>query len=354
MLVAEADFGLQKLITFIFPIYGIEPDILLQGLQKAANIKIESSEFLLISDGADQDSVELCRSFSKDHPRFKLIEQTNQGVSAARNTGINAAIGKWIAFVDPDDLIDEEINSIYDDLLTANVDIIFGGFKRFYENGKIDESFSTEKMFQAQQHDADTLIGATLSDSSYYQGVYGYYLGTPWAKFFRREFLIKYNLKYPVGVVKREDSLFAIQCFEHNPRILITKKNFYFYRIDHQNSISNNYNSKVNASFIRVFEILSADLSSWLKSPKNQEIYATYALRLTIELLFSDFCNVANPKKYAERHADFTNYVNNPVVRDLIKNSALENMPFKQKVLGQLIKWHWFAMLNLILKRKGH
>lgn len=341
------------MVSFIFPIYGITSDVLLQGLNRAASIQMQSTEFILVSDGASDEVVDVCKKFIIEHKKFKLIEQKNQGVSAARNTGISAAQGRWVSFVDPDDLLDIHFGSSVLPYLEQDTDIIFGGFKRFYGKCKIDETFSTSKMFHSANFTASNLIGATLSDSSYYQGIYGYFLGTPWGKLFRRNFLLENGLKYPVGIVKREDSLFAVQCFKCNPKISVIPENLYLYRIDHQNSISNNYNSHVYDSFLSVFKIMSADLSKWLENSDNKQIYNDYALRLAIELLFSDFCNPHNEKKYGMRKKEFNNYLNNPILKYLIKNAELKNMPVKQKILGQLIKWHSFGMLNFILSRRG-
>lgn len=95
----------METISFIIPIYGTEATILVAGLERLKMAKTSSFEFLLISDGARDELVAICRRFSREDKRFKLIEQANQGVSVARNTGIKAAKGDWLLFVDPDDLL---------------------------------------------------------------------------------------------------------------------------------------------------------------------------------------------------------------------------------------------------------
>ncbi|MCM0725799.1 glycosyltransferase [Latilactobacillus curvatus] len=343
----------METISFILPIYGTENSILEAGLERLKLAKTTSFEFLLISDGARDDLVAICRRFSEEDKRFKLIEQANQGVSVARNTGIKAAKGTWLLFVDPDDLLAEKFEEILLEKASTNADVIFFGFDRVYQDGKVENSFPKDKLFPATPVSMDDLIRATLSDGAYYNGIYGYFLGTPWAKMFRKSFLEANQLFYPAGIIKREDALFSIEVFLKNPRINIVDSILYHYRIDHDNSISNSYRQGVKESFITVSNNLNDDLVDWLQQSDNALFLDSYMLRLSIELLFADFCNLSNSKSYQERKNEFKTYLETPVVSKQIKNARLVNMPMKQKLLGLLIKQRNFYLLNyLLFKRK--
>ncbi|WP_413476753.1 glycosyltransferase [Latilactobacillus fuchuensis] len=343
---------MQQTISFIMPIYGTEIEIFKQGLNRFQRFSATDYEFVLVSDGAAEELVEVCQQFVKLDSRFKLVEQDNQGVSAARNKGIEKARGDWIAFVDPDDLVATDFVEQVTPFLEVDVDIIFGGFDRFYNHDSVEKTFTIDQLFTNTAVTSDQLIKATLSDGDYYQGIYGYYLGTPWAKLFRRRFLLDNRLRYPVGVIKREDSLFSIEAFLKQPKVSVIDAVIYHYRIDHDNSISNNYSQQVKGSFQQVFRQLQGDLKHWLTSDhENYQIYATYCLRLTIELLFVDFCNPTNQQEYTVRKHEFLEYTQQPEIKELIKAAKLTNMPVKQKVLGILIKTHQFRVLDRLLKR---
>lgn len=344
----------METISFIIPIYGTEATILVAGLERLKMAKTSSFEFLLISDGARDELVAICRRFSGEDKRFKLIEQANQGVSVARNTGIKAAKGNWVLFVDPDDLLVDNFEEILLKKASVDVDIIFFGFDRIYEDGKVENSFPKERLFPNKTLSTNDLIRATLSDGAYYNGIYGYFLGTPWAKMFRKSFLEDNKLSYPVGIIKREDALFSIKVFLKNPRIDAIDQVLYHYRIDHNNSISNSYRQGVRESFIAVSNNLNDDLSDWLQQPDNASFLASYVLRISIELMFADFCNLSNPKTYQERKNEFKTYLELPAIKKQIKNAKLDNMPMKQKILGLLIKQRNFYLLNyLLFKRKS-
>lgn len=344
---------MQKKISFILPIYGTETDVFKEGLVRLNQLTDSEYEFLLVSDGARSELIAICQEFVTLDARFKLIQQDNQGVSVARNTGISYATGRWLFFVDPDDLIVTDFEQVVADKMDSEADIIFFEFDRIFSDGQVEKVFRKAELFPNKEFSNSDLIRATLSDGSYYNGIYGYYLGTPWAKMFKTSFIRNNALLYPEKVIKREDALFSVECFLKQPKIEVVNRLIYHYRIDHDNSISNSYRKGVKQSFISVLERLNLLLKEWVENSDNQSYLSSYAIRITIELLFADFCNPNNTKDYAERKHNFLVYITNPAVKQQIKKASLSNMPIKQKVLGFLIKQHWFKALDYLLyKRK--
>ncbi|SMY16428.1 glycosyltransferase family 2 protein [Photobacterium aquimaris] len=89
--------------SIVIPIYN-EEKYLRDCLQSVVDQCFSDFEVLMINDGSQDSSATICKQFTEIDPRFKLIEQKNRGLSGARNTGIRHAIGKYIAFLDSDDL----------------------------------------------------------------------------------------------------------------------------------------------------------------------------------------------------------------------------------------------------------
>lgn len=93
-------------LSFILPVYNVAkflPDCL--NSLYAQDIPEYDYEIICVNDGSKDNSSEVIRNYQKNHPTLKLIEQTNAGVSHARNIGFEASQGKYIWFVDPDDMI---------------------------------------------------------------------------------------------------------------------------------------------------------------------------------------------------------------------------------------------------------
>lgn len=91
----------MKKVSVILPVYGVEQYIA-ATVESVLGQTYKNFEFLIVDDGSPDKSIEICRQF-KDS-RIKIIHQKNQGVSAARNTGISQAQGEYLAFIDGDDL----------------------------------------------------------------------------------------------------------------------------------------------------------------------------------------------------------------------------------------------------------
>lgn len=109
----------QPLISIIVPIYNVE-STLERCLNSILNQTYQNLEILLIDDGSTDRSGELCDQLSQQDSRIKVIHQKNQGLSAARNTGLDAMHGTYVSFVDSDDFLDHTtIEKLYQALFTS-------------------------------------------------------------------------------------------------------------------------------------------------------------------------------------------------------------------------------------------
>lgn len=108
------------MISIIVPIYNVEPYI-----EKCIDSLIAQTykdiEIILVDDGSPDRCGEICDQYAKTDKRIVVIHQNNQGVSAARNAGLNAAKGEYIGFCDPDDYVEPEMyRRLYDEMIAAD------------------------------------------------------------------------------------------------------------------------------------------------------------------------------------------------------------------------------------------
>ncbi len=110
-------------ITVVVPVYNIE-EFLPECLDSVINQSYENLEIIIVNDGSTDGSLKICEDYAKRDERIKLITQENGGLSAARNTAIAVASGKYITFVDSDDYIHPDmINVLYTQLKLNNSDM---------------------------------------------------------------------------------------------------------------------------------------------------------------------------------------------------------------------------------------
>ena len=98
----------MKKLSFIIPVYNAElflRDCVMSITQQEG---ISDCEIILINDGSTDNSLLICNELSSKFDNIKTISQINQGTSCARNTGLNAANGEFIWFVDADDKVEPD------------------------------------------------------------------------------------------------------------------------------------------------------------------------------------------------------------------------------------------------------
>lgn len=94
----------RGLVSVIMPVYNTER-FLPSSITQIEKSTYSNIEIILVNDGSTDNSLEICSEFAEKDKRIKVLNTSHLGVVNARNTGIHAAQGKWISFVDSDDLI---------------------------------------------------------------------------------------------------------------------------------------------------------------------------------------------------------------------------------------------------------
>ena len=146
-------------------------------------------ELILVNDGSTDDTLDIATQFTQSDSRIQLISQENAGVCAARNTGLFAANGQFIAFLDGDDMWKPEfLKEAVASIQHSNANMIYCGYDRLYENGYIRKYRyhypSGEILIPPPQEPVRLHICAIL---------------------FERELLLKHNITFMKGCLIGED-----------------------------------------------------------------------------------------------------------------------------------------------------
>ena len=112
-----------SMISVIIPVYNVE-EYLEECLDSVKNQTYTDIEVILVNDGSIDNSQAICELYCEQDSRFHLINQENQGQSAARNHGVNASIGELITFVDSDDVISTKYLEVLNNYMNEDIDIV--------------------------------------------------------------------------------------------------------------------------------------------------------------------------------------------------------------------------------------
>lgn len=139
----------MKTLSFIVPLYNSA-----KWLEKCLfsildqDIPESEMEIICVNDGSPDNSAELAREIGKKHPCVIVLDQENQGPSGARNTGMKAATGKYIAFVDPDDFVEPNMyGKLVRQMEDEQLDILRFNYQIVDENYNHVEKRPFEKAF---------------------------------------------------------------------------------------------------------------------------------------------------------------------------------------------------------------
>ncbi len=115
---------MNDLISIIVPVYNVE-QYLNRCMETLLSQTYQNMEILLIDDGSEDGSLELCKQYAKKDKRVRVIHKENEGLGITRNCGLNNATGKFIMFVDSDDFLEfHTIELLYKDIVEQDADMV--------------------------------------------------------------------------------------------------------------------------------------------------------------------------------------------------------------------------------------
>ena len=125
----------NDLITVIFPVYNVEK-FLKNSLNSILNQTYKNLEIIVVDDGSTDKSGQICDDYEKKFKKIiKVYHKSNGGLADARNYGLQKATGKYICFVDSDDIIHNKmIETLYNSIIVDHTQIAVCNFKNINEN----------------------------------------------------------------------------------------------------------------------------------------------------------------------------------------------------------------------------
>ncbi len=212
-------------VSVVVPVYNTAR-YLERCLNTLLNQTLEDIEIICVNDGSTDNSLEILEKFSKivPHPRLQIITTKNQGLSCARNTGMENAQGEYIGFVDSDDWVDFDFfEKLYNSAKKYDCDIAAADFIRQHPNKqKIRLNITEEKVFETPE---DKYLACKT-----------YREGCVWNKIYKTEFLKSINLKFIPGMYY-EDRDFTARALYYSDKLVTVPKTYYYYFVNEKSIV---------------------------------------------------------------------------------------------------------------------
>ena len=208
---------MNPFISIIVPVYNAE-ETLNRCIDSIINQTYTNWELLLINDGSNDNSGNICDEYVTRDKRIKVFHKNNEGASSARNLGLDNVSGDWITFCDSDDFVYPEWLNNYVENISDDIELICQGFE--CDKILIDELKDT-RIF-GLNYKGDVKEGVLQLNKIYS-------LGYTVVKLFRRNIIESNKLRFDVSYNYWEDQEFCFKYFSCIKNIVCTDKVGYFY-----------------------------------------------------------------------------------------------------------------------------
>lgn len=286
----EKTAGAPK-VSVIVPVYNGET-YLKQCLDSIRRQTLKDIEIICIDDGSTDGTAEILAEYAAHDARFKVITQENRHIGAARNTGMAAAKGEYIGFVDADDTISADY---YESLYTAakaqqDTDVavaqnIFKYIARGYKSRMWNTDGLSAKKIKVPDKPLENVSSVV------------------WDKIYRRSFLTENGILFPERRCIWEDIHFFVNIMLKQPVVIVVENGEYYYRryiisVSRRNSFSFNENviPLLHEMDIMIEQSETADKQAWMKYMKTKREY----ILMSSYKLLSEEDRVLLQKQYNE------------------------------------------------------
>ena len=297
----------DPMVSVIIPVYKAER-FLDECLNSVISQDYPALEIILVDDGSPDSCPEMCDRYAETYDRVKTIHKRNEGPGPARNTGLEAAAGTYIAFVDSDDCLDGTgaIGRLVEQAEKKQADIVVGSFRRW--NGRQVSGVNHPRLEEgAYTETADFRFkGLILSD----------HLISACGKLYRRSFLADNALKFRAYPF-REDHSFNMICCTCHPLYTFTEESVYLRR-SNGDSLSHQYWDNYGSIYTAVASDFEQFLSGRGMTGEYGDLIAFY---LCLGLFFLAKQELAH-KGMAKTVKALSDYGKHPLVRKTVKTLA--------------------------------
>lgn len=233
-------------ISVIVPVYKAEKYIS-RCIESILNQTMENFELLLVDDGSPDNSGRICDEYAGKDSRITVVHKKNEGVSIARNTGIEMAKADWICFADSDDWVENKYLEIFNECKDENT-FVLQGILYDFEN----DSSQNKPFFEYD----DISFGKKEQCYIVKYNVLGN--GCPYGKLYNKHVLDREKIRFRKDISTHEDHIFVWEYMQYMDRITLRKEVTYHYIRNGEETLSTKFHPA--EEYVRVAETLIKEM----------------------------------------------------------------------------------------------
>ena len=317
-------------LSIIIPCYNVEPFVqkCVKSILSQENVIFE---IIAVNDGSTDKTLEKLQEIAESEPRLMIIDKENEGVSIARNKGLEQSTGDYIMFVDGDDWMEENCLFYLLKEMQDN-DILCFSYAREYSNKSVikDLKLSGEVSSDFFQR---TLFGLLDTEMKRYDSIDA--LVTCWGKVYKKNTVGEVKFRDIKEIGTWEDGVFNIQVAENAEKVKILNQPFYHYRKNNEQAITTVYKYDLAEKWQIKYEWLEEYIIKYKKNDSYKEALDNRIAITFLGLFLNEMNADSNIKVKFER---IKSHINNVFFEKKIRKFKTHQLPLTWRVFYFCIK----------------
>lgn len=327
-------FEEDKMVSVVIPVYNVEK-YLAECVDSVLRQTYTDYEIILVDDGATDSSGQMCDEYAQKDARIRVIHQPNGGLSAARNTGLKAARGEYVYFLDSDDYIEtcalEHLVAVADQ---EQADVMFFDGYVFFDECEEDDTVSRYTRHAAYAAENGRKMLCQLLNNEEYRTAVPLML-------LNRQFLEENHLKFLEGII-HEDELFTFQVYNADGRVAHCHEELYARRIRPASIMTASGALRRYDSMLKIYYVLS---DMYRTGKARGEAATMYMIRTAKSVIGKyNILAEADREQVAKQHCAFK--------KDVMSHRGFGDMKLKIKCSGKVGNIFYRAQNKLLRMMK--
>lgn len=324
------------MISIIVPVYNVAP-YLPQCLDSLINQTYRDIEIICVNDGSTDDSLKILEEYAKKDKRIKIINQQNQGLSGARNTGNLNALGEWIMYVDSDDWMDIHCCETLINEVSFSTDLCFFNYIREFKKSAVPQSIFGKERIDFKEDNINSLyvrlIAPTGKELAHPEKLDS--LSTAWGKLYRTSIIRKHNIQFvSTKEIGTEDLLFNVYYFTWIKEAIYIPNPFYHYRKSNITSLTKLYKPRLSEQW----QLLFTKIEDWIRPLNRSDLLEALQYRQALSLIGQGLNITFSEKSLLAQHKELKCLIHSEKYKKAIQYLPLNHFPIHWKLFYGMAK----------------
>lgn len=325
-------------ISIIVPIYNVK-EYLDECITSIIQQSMKELEIILVDDGSTDGSSAICDRYAKLDDRIKVIHKKNEGLVAARKSGLLVAKGEYIGYVDGDDFAESDMyEKMYNRIIKENADILAVGYKRDWD-GEICVSVNEIPSGVYSGEKLEQIYSRMLFNGCYFKfGI----VPSVWSKLFRKELLKDIQMAIDDDIQMGEDVACTYPAFLCADKIVIDNSNCSYHYRYVPNSMTTTVDRRYFERAAKLFKGLDVAFEKEETLKRQLEYYKIWIIDLQVKMIWTRKNKIVIKQKKEEMESFYQ------VIKDYPDYKRMQ-LPIVMKMQGVAIEHKLFWLMSILV-----